>query len=279
MLISDTKPFIRHARYLNIKENSEYPEYYPCDARLFFGYMGQSRIKTENKVYELNKNSLLMINSDIKYRILNSESTLIAVNFDYTRNHSDRIIPVFPMTADEYRKNHIIEKCTFDDFPELDSVLYINDLSSVCEKLERLMREFTLKRIYHELKTGALMCEIITEIIRNHKSVSSERTMYLSDRIINYIHENHKYAITNISLGDMFGFHPNYISSLIKQQTGLPLHRYLMKIRISHAIDLLDEGTDSINTIAEKCGFCDIYYFSAYFKKVMGVSPAEYRKR
>ena len=279
MLISDIKPFVRYARYLSLTENTGYPEYFPCDARLFYVYEGEGKIQTCGKTYYLQKNSLLMINADIKYRLLESRVTYIAINFDYTRNHSDKNIPLFPMTAEEYSRDRITEKCSFSDFPELDTVLFISELSSACEKLERLMREFTLKMIYNELKTSALLCEIIADIIRKTKSVSSASSMYLSDKIINYIHENYSHSITNNLLGDRFGYHPNYISSIIKQQTGLSLHKYLLKVRISHAIDMLDEGTKSIGEIAEKCGFCDIYYFSAYFKKVMGVSPAEYRKK
>ena len=101
-------------------------------------------------------------------------------------------------------------------------MLFISELSSACEKLERLMWEFTLKMIYNKLKTSALLCEIIADIIRKTKSVSSASSMYLSDKIINYIHENYSHSITNKLMGDRFGYHPNYISSIIKQRRDCP---------------------------------------------------------
>ena len=278
MLVSEIKPFIRYARFLSVTKSHNYPIYYPCDARLFFVYSGTGIIETNDKIYKLPRNSILMINADTPYRILSADVTYLAVNFDYTQNHIDKTIPVFPMTTEDYNKNNIIEKCNFEDFPELDSFHFITDMSTSCEKLEKLLREFTLKIIYNELKTGAIMCEIITDIIRKSRAVVTANNIYPADRIINFIHENFRADITNKVLGEKFGLHPNYISTIIKRQTGLPLHKYLLNVRISHAVNLLDEGSGTISEIAEKCGFCDVYYFSAYFKKVMGASPSEYRK-
>ena len=77
---------------------------------------------------------------------------------------------------------------------------------------------------------------------------------------------------------EYFGFHKNYISTMIKEYTGMPLHRYLNRVRISHALDMLNDGDIPIGEIARLCGFCDIYYFSRYFKSAVGVSPSEYRR-
>jgi AraC-like DNA-binding protein len=66
---------------------------------------------------------------------------------------------------------------------------------------------------------------------------------------------------------------------MIKGYTGMPLHRYLNHVRVSHALDLLTDGDKPLAQIASDCGFCDIYYFSRYFKQSVGVSPAEYRRR
>ena len=51
----------------------------------------------------------------------------------------------------------------------------------------------------------------------------------------------------------------------------------LMKKRIEFAIQLLEYDKISLSEIAETSGFESIYYFSKYFKKVMGCSPLKYR--
>ena len=100
-----------------------------------------------------------------------------------------------------------------------------------------------------------------------------------TEMILDYIHDNYGGTVTNAEIGIRFGFHPNYISDMVKRDTGMSLHKYLMHVRISHAVEYLEEGTLPIGVIACKCGFHDIYYFSRYFKEVTGVAPTEYRRR
>ena len=106
----------------------------------------------------------------------------------------------------------------------------------------------------------------------------------IEQRMKNYENKKRELVGTTGSLCDFangheyFGFHKNYISAMIKEYTGMPLHRYLNRVRISHALDMLNDGDIPIGEIARLCGFCDIYYFSRYFKSAVGVSPSEYRR-
>lgn len=71
---------------------------------------------------------------------------------------------------------------------------------------------------------------------------------------------------------------PSYLSRLLRQETGLSFIDYLTQIRIKQAIRLLHDPTIKIFEIAERVGYNGQHYFSLAFKKVLGVSPAEYRK-
>ena len=97
--------------------------------------------------------------------------------------------------------------------------------------------------------------------------------------IMSYVNENYHQNLTNQKIGEVFNLHPNYISSLIKIFTGMPLHQYLMHIRISRSIEMLETKAYSINEIAEKCGFCSIYHYSKTFRKLMGIPPSKYCRK
>lgn len=62
-------------------------------------------------------------------------------------------------------------------------------------------------------------------------------------------------------------------------ETGMSPVDYLTFLRVSHAKSLLIETDLSINSISERCGFDNQFYFSSRFKKHTGLSPSEYRKR
>ncbi len=84
--------------------------------------------------------------------------------------------------------------------------------------------------------------------------------------------------LTNARIGEVFGYNPNYVGDLIKSAINYPLHKYIERVRLERAVDLLMTSDVSVGDIAELCGFCDIYHFSKTFKKRFGASPSSYRK-
>lgn len=49
-------------------------------------------------------------------------------------------------------------------------------------------------------------------------------------------------------------------------------------MRIRRAVELLADGELKMYEIAERVGYSSQHYFSSAFKKVLGVSPMEYRR-
>ncbi len=74
------------------------------------------------------------------------------------------------------------------------------------------------------------------------------------------------------------GISVSYMSLLFKKDKDTTFVKYLTKVRIEKAQELLKLTGDRIVEIAEQCGFNDVYYFSHCFKKYMGVSPKKYRE-
>ena len=98
------------------------------------------------------------------------------------------------------------------------------------------------------------------------------------DEILEYIEMNYSKPIDNRFLGELFHFHPNYISAEFKRITGKSLHQFVLETRILNGVSLMESGYDNIKEISELTGFCDSNYFSRYFKKTMGISPINYIK-
>lgn len=55
-------------------------------------------------------------------------------------------------------------------------------------------------------------------------------------------------------------------------------HAALLRVRIDAAKRLLASGNPLIATVAEECGFASPHYFTTVFRKVVGVTPGQYRK-
>lgn len=65
-----------------------------------------------------------------------------------------------------------------------------------------------------------------------------------------------------------------------KEATGRSLKQFHLEVRVDHAQELLAANPDlSLSAIAERVGFSDEYHLSKVFKKKLGVSPSDYRRR
>lgn len=68
-----------------------------------------------------------------------------------------------------------------------------------------------------------------------------------------------------------------FLRRLMKRDLGRSPLRYLNELRIAAAKELLAGGYDSIESIAEKCGFSDGKYFAEAFRRATGMTASEYR--
>lgn len=68
----------------------------------------------------------------------------------------------------------------------------------------------------------------------------------------------------------------SYFKKLFIDKYGCPPVKYITKLKINRACELLQTKKFSVSEIARMCGFENVYYFSNVFKKQMGVSPKNY---
>lgn len=96
---------------------------------------------------------------------------------------------------------------------------------------------------------------------------------------INYLNSN--YYLNNININDIakyFEVTSSYLSKVLKKETGLSFIEYLTSIRINKAMDIMKDPTIKIYDVAELVGYSNQHYFCRAFKKIIGVSPMEYKK-
>ena len=275
MSFSEIKPFVRYARYMEIEENTVLPHAIPCDSRLFYTLNGTGKVEVNGTSYQMTRGDTLIFGAGTEYRICPAENnvTYVILNFDYTFGHSHLSNPIPPKAPETFCNSDVIEQVCFEDVDELSLPVFFKKKLDFSDKMIEIERDFSRKILYFETKISNILSEILIDCVRELKLQTVPDGYERIDAILKYIHDNYSDKMSNISLGEKFGFHPNYISHLIKKYTGMPLHRYILHVKVSHAIEMLDGGQLSVGEIADRCGFCDIYYFSRLFKQYMGISP------
>ena len=86
-------------------------------------------------------------------------------------------------------------------------------------------------------------------------------------------------ALSLQQLARQSGLSVAHYSKLFTQKTGFSPIDHFIQLKIQYACQLLDISQLYVKEIAHRVGYQDPYYFSRIFKKVMQMSPLEYRKR
>lgn len=93
-----------------------------------------------------------------------------------------------------------------------------------------------------------------------------------------YIELNVESKLEIEDLARRLGYTDYYFSRKFKEEVGVSLNNYITFAKIERAKFLLASTHAGIQEITERLGFCSRSYFGAAFRKVVGCSPAEYRK-
>ena len=278
MQFDDIHPFVRYVHYLPLDKHACYHSTIPYDCRLFFCYDGEGAICVKDNLYEMQPGYVLIIPSGVNYHLRTPENSLtyIAVNFDYTQEHCDKSQPIPPAERSLYDPRKRLEEILFYDNLSFNDVIYLQQAKQLSGKLLSLEQEYSRKFLYYERLCSDILADILIQCARLLSSQKFRGSNETINRVLSYIQENYGQKITNEQIGEAFSLHPNYVNSMVKSFTGLSLHQYVMRVRISHAMELMQTEEYSIGEIATLCGFCDIYHFSKYFRKAVGVSPSKY---
>lgn len=95
--------------------------------------------------------------------------------------------------------------------------------------------------------------------------------------IISYLEANYSSKIELSRLCEMAHMSTSVLLRRFRKSTGFSPVDYLLRVRISRAIELLQNENISIIDIALAVGFSDSNYFSRQFKRIMNMSPSKYR--
>lgn len=97
--------------------------------------------------------------------------------------------------------------------------------------------------------------------------------------VVKYLDENYTSKLNQEDLAEKFFISKEYLSRKFKSEFGINMVDYINQLRIQKAQLLMESASLKLFDIAYKVGFQDEKYFSRVFKKVVGISPKEFRKK
>lgn len=86
-------------------------------------------------------------------------------------------------------------------------------------------------------------------------------------------------SLTTQKIAESVYLTPTYLCTLFKKETGKTINEYITDIRIEKSKELLSDRTVKLYEIAKKVGYNDTNYYSKTFRKLVGMTPSEFRAK
>ena len=105
-------------------------------------------------------------------------------------------------------------------------------------------------------------------------SVSSDPEAILFSRAVNYLNSNIHRQPSVPETARFCGVSESGLKRLFDKYAGISVHKYLLKLKIKAAVQLLENG-QTVSRTAQELGFNTQSYFSRAFKRETGLSPSQ----
>lgn len=147
------------------------------------------------------------------------------------------------------------------------------------QSFEQIILELQGQKKFYEESSALLFSRLIMMLGRHNRDLCCDSTVSSgeTEAAAAYFHEHYR---ENINMEDFIaarGYSASSFFRKFRQFTGMTPLQYLLRIRLSNAMKLLETTDFQINEISLLVGYDNALYFSRLFHKHVGVSPREYR--
>ncbi|GGH15486.1 AraC family transcriptional regulator [Paenibacillus segetis] len=169
---------------------------------------------------------------------------------------------------------------------------FSNQISHKHQSSKRLTKYIAdMQREYKAAERGyssalhGLLLLFLTDINRCFKNEEGEKlranTKHLEQirNVIGVMESQVSYPWTLKELANLVHLSPSRFSALFNTVVGTSPMNYLVQLRLEHAVEMLEQGEQSILNIAEASGFRNLSNFNRLFLQHMGVSPTGHLRR
>ena len=273
MKLCDINPFMRYAE-LQPSVMSTAPLSCSYDYRIFYIIEGNATLVLSDKTVPLSAGMLLYFRPGTPY-YFDGDVKIIVLNFDMTRNQSDKKKPLPPSkSVDVFNEELIFEN---DPPAELNELVAIEKAFDIERKMQDCLLHYCYPTPFSDAFTSAIIKDILCYIAQN--SIANEDELpKIVQKITLYIQQNYDKEISNTQISNEFGYHSYYLNRVFKKSTGTTIHQAVIHEKIRVAKRLLKETDLSIGSIAAEVGFPDRAQFCTTFRKHTGRTPMEYKK-
>lgn len=262
-------PYIRSCLLYEKKLGGDFRRGY--DAAAYYVLSGGVTLDAEGeKRRRLSPGAFFLIPSGLSYKIKSDGARLLVIRFDfYAADGADCPTPAL---ADAFDPSRVRAEQNVAPF---DRLFVVEDMADLRDTFLDMSTVYLSASGEYRARLSATFKSIL---IRAAELADEDALPYqMTEALDAYIRENVGEDLSNTEIGAVFGYHPFYVSQMLKKKRGITLRQYIISYRLKMAKNLLTLTDKSIGEIAEECAFTDSSYFTKAFKAEFGIAPKAYR--
>lgn len=220
---------------------------------------GKGIIEVDGKTYSIKKAEAFCIPRGKRHKYYADNQDPWSILWVHFKGENTKYFPL-----DECRTVQINSK-----YSENRMAVFFNLIFRVLE------RNYTMGNfIYLSQVLSLLLAEVYYREKVDESSVQDKHVTM----VIRFMYKNLTKQLTLEKISREVDLSKSYLNSIFKEQTGRSPVDFFLHLKMQEACKLLQSTDMYIYEVSTKMGYTDPYYFSRIFKKVVGVSPKEYKK-
>ena len=268
---------MKNIHFTIAKRTSHHMRFFEVHQEIEMYYLREgSRIYfVEDRTYPLTAGSVLWIGSNRIHKTSSNgqqphERLLLQVHPDFL----ETCVPFFPDVSLDF----LLSKTAVLSTPDSP---YNAVIRQSFEEIERLNRE---RPIGYEseikLNVGKLVLSFLRTLCDSDEGniLNSPKHQKIYE-ILRYIGSNMEHITSLDMLCQHFYISKYYLCHSFKEVTGLSVMAFMNMTRVLRASVLLQQDTMSVAQVGKAVGFKNLAQFTSVFKRLVGLTPNEYRKR
>lgn len=148
------------------------------------------------------------------------------------------------------------------------------------QRIEELRRELREKAEGYQALAVSILIDIIVHLCRLYGTSTSDTQRNLLDMgyVVGYLESRYPERIEIRDLCPLVAMSARTLMRRFSQATGTTPMQYLLRVRVTRAAHLLRTTQAPMTDISADVGFSDSNYFSRQFRRIIGMSPTDYRR-
>lgn len=200
---------------------------------------------------------------------------LKALYFHPGESHSLRVfdepIRTFDIELDSHWLDRLLER------PVAPTALLDTESHSISWLVARLYKEFKEADDVSQLAMEGLALEMLADLARASRQVKTKREPRWLHRVVEIVRDEFARPLALSELARTVDVHPTHLAEVFRQHYQCTLGEFIRRTRVEQAIRQMADHRASLADISLAAGFSDQSHFSRVFKRITGMTPAQFR--